>query len=79
MYAARLGDFKAHFITQGAYGEFGDKKVHETPLLFNLSFDPGEHFNIADKHPEVLSEIKNLIQEHQKNLIRGEDQLADRE
>lgn len=79
LYAARLGDFKAHFITQGAYGEFGDKKVHETPLLFNLSFDPGEHFNIADKHPEVISEIRNFVKEHQKNLIRGKDQLVDRE
>ncbi|WP_281542154.1 sulfatase family protein [Maribacter aestuarii] len=79
LFAARLGDFKAHFITQGAYGAFGEREVHEPPLLFNLAFDAGEHFNIADKHPAIISEIRELVKEHQKNLVKGKDQLVDRE
>lgn len=79
LFAARLGDFKVHFITQGAYGAFGERKVHEPPLLFNLAFDAGEHFNIADKHPAIISEIRELVKEHQKNLVKGKDQLVDRE
>jgi arylsulfatase A len=79
IYAARLGDFKAHYITQGAYGQFGEKKVHDSPILYNLSQDPSEQFNIAEKHPEVLKKIKALVTEHKSNLVAGKDQLTDRE
>ncbi|WP_396635855.1 sulfatase [Maribacter sp. R77961] len=79
LYAARLGDYKAHFITQGAYGEFGKRIVYDVPLLYNLAYDPGEHFNIADAHPEVLKQIENLVLEHNSQLVRGKNQLIDRE
>lgn len=79
IYAARLGNYKAHFITQGAYGELGERIVHKKPLLFNLSHDPSEQFDIADKHPEILKRIEKLITDHKSKLIRGEDQLAERE
>jgi len=79
IYAARLGDFKAHYITQGAYGQFGEKKVHDSPILYNLSQDPSEQFNIAEKHPEVLKKIKALVTDHKSNLVAGKDQLTDRE
>ena len=78
LYAARLGDYKAHFITQGAYGQFGQKEVHETPLLFNLSHDPSEKFDVAAQHPEVLEQINQLVEAHNAKLIRGKDQLAER-
>lgn len=79
IYAARLGDFKAHFITQGAYGEFGERQEHETPLLFNLSHDAAEKFDISEKHPEILKQIQELVAAHKSNLVAGEDMLADRE
>lgn len=79
LYAARLGDFKAHFITQGAYGEFGDREVHDPPLLFNLSHDASEKFNIAENHPEILEQINELVKAHKSNLVKGKDQLVDRE
>lgn len=79
LYAARLGDFKAHFITQGAYGEFGERQEHGTPLLYNLAFDAGEHFNIAEKHPDILKEISDLVLRHESDLVKGKDQLVDKE
>ncbi len=79
LYAARLGDFKAHFITQGAYGEFGEREVHNPPLLFNVSQDASEKFNIAANHPEILEQINELVKDHKSNLIKGKDQLAERE
>ena len=79
LYAARLGDYKAHFITQGEYGMFGEKKVLESPLLYNLSQDPAEQFDVAAEHPEVLQQINQMIKEHRANLVVGKDQLADRE
>ena len=78
LYAARLGDYKLHYITQGAYGMFGEKEVHDPPLLFNLSHDPSEQYNVAEDHPEIIGQINELVKEHQANLVMGKDQLADR-
>lgn len=79
IYAARLGDFKAHFITQGAYGEFGERQEHTIPLLYNVSHDAAEKFDVAHKHPDILKQIQQLIVKHKTDLVAGEDQLADRE
>lgn len=79
LYAARLGDYKVHFITQGAYGEFGGRKIHNPPLLFNLNHDASEKFNISVEHPEVLEQINELVRDHNSNLVRGKDQLIERE
>ena len=79
LYAARLGDYKAHYTTEGAYGMHGEKVVHETPLLYNLSHDPSEQYDIAADHPEIIREINTLVREHQSKLVKGKDQLAGRE
>lgn len=75
LFAVRKGRWKAHFITQSSY--VGDEPItHSPPQLYNLEIDPSERFNIAEEHPEVLSEIRELVRQHEENLIRGEDQLA---
>lgn len=79
LYAARLGDYKAHYITQGEYGMFGERETHDIPILYNLSHDPSEQYNIAEDHPEIIEQINDFVKEHQANLIVGEDQLAERE
>lgn len=78
LFAVRVGDFKAHFITQGEYGMFGGRVVHDPPLLYNLSHDPSENYDIADKHPEILKKINAAVDKHRSNLIVGKDQLIDR-
>jgi len=77
LFAVRKGAFKAHLITQGAYGG-QPREEHETPLLYNLSEDPGEEHNIAADHPEIIEDIMVLIEEHQATLVRGPDQLRAR-
>ncbi|MBT8308292.1 MAG: sulfatase [Maribacter sp.] len=79
LFAARLGDFKAHFITQGAYGQFGEREEHNPPLLYNISHDPSENYNVAEQYPTIIPQINALVNAHKANLIRGEDQLAERE
>ena len=79
LYAVRLGDYKAHFITKGVYGQFGEKEIHNPPILYNLSEDPSEQFDIADDHPEVIAKINELVTEHKSKLIKGKDMLAERE
>ncbi len=91
IYAARLNGYKAHFITQGAYDYDGSnhhnakgyvernkKKILEKPLLYNLNEDPSEKFNIADQYPDVIEKIKELIDNHNKNLNAPIDLLSNR-
>lgn len=74
LFAARVGDFKAHFLTQAGYGE--PKAVpHDPPLLFNLKVDPSETTNVAKIHPEILNQIREKVEKHRSGLKPVESQL----
>lgn len=88
VYAIRKGDFKAHFITQNEYGSqtahpitdppleiTGTPVLQETPLLYNVNIDPSEKLNIAEQHPEVIAEIKMVLQKHLAGIVPVENQL----
>jgi arylsulfatase A-like enzyme len=60
--AARLGKWKAHFITTEL--QDSPKVEHETPLLFDLQVDPREKFDVAAEHPEVIERIKEAVAAH---------------
>jgi arylsulfatase A-like enzyme len=76
LYAARLGDWKAHYITRSAYGP--DKpEPHDPPLLFHLGEDVGERFNRAAEHPEVLAKIAEAVQRHRADLKPAPSQLVE--
>ena len=77
LYAYRLGHYKLHLITEGAYLGPPEKEVHEEPLLYNLHEDPAERFNIAAQHPAVVAEILAAIEEHRASLIE-QDPIFDR-
>ncbi len=77
LYAVRLGAFKAHFITEGAYGPPA-REAHDPPLLYNLEVDPSEKYNIAEDHTDIIEQIKVLVQKHNSELVKGEDQLKNR-
>ncbi len=78
IYAARLGKYKAHYITQLAYVRDTQKTEHNPPLLYDLEHDPSEKYNIAEQHPEVIEQINKMVEEHKKSVIPVKDQLADR-
>jgi arylsulfatase A-like enzyme len=73
VYAIRKGAFKAHFIVQPEYG--GKETVLEKPLLYNLNIDPSEKYDIADKHPDVLKEINQILSKHLETVVKVESQL----
>ena len=74
VYAIRKGAYKAHFITQGEYGG-PEKEYHDPPLLFNLLVDPSEKLDIAELHPEVILEIREVLAAHRAGLSEVENQL----
>ncbi|MCA9246375.1 MAG: sulfatase [Planctomycetales bacterium] len=73
--AARLGPWKAHFITQSAYGG-GKPETHDPPLLFQLEHDPSERHNVAADHRDVLAEINDLVAKHREGLVVAKSQLG---
>lgn len=74
VFAVRKGAYKAHFITQPEYGS-NVKTIQDPPLLYNLNVDPSEKYNIAEKHPEIIKEIKNVLAEHLETVVAVENQL----
>jgi arylsulfatase A-like enzyme len=72
--AARLGPWKAHFMTQAGYGQLKPEK-HDPPLLFNLDNDPSEQYDLAKDHGDVIADIRKLVSEHESGLVAPPSQL----
>lgn len=64
LYAVRQGAWKAHFVSQGAYGQFGERVDHETPELYNLDHDPSEKYNVAASHPDIVERLRAVAADH---------------
>ncbi len=74
LFAVRVGSFKAHFITQGAYHK-QERVEHNPPLLYNLDEDPSERFDVSKKFPEIINEIRELVRKHNSRMVMGPDLL----
>lgn len=74
LFAARVGKWKAHYFTQPGYGT-PKPEAHEPPLLFDLNSDPGEAYNVAAEHPEVLAQIAAAVERHRAKLVPANSQL----
>jgi hypothetical protein len=72
--AVRHGPWKAHFMTQASYGQ-PEPEMHDPPILYQLEHDPGEKWNLADKHPEVIEAIRREMEQHRAKLKPAESQL----
>lgn len=77
VFAVRLGEYKAHYITQPGYGTT-DEIHHNLPLLFDLAHDPSEQYNIAPQNREVVADIQEFLEKHQATVEPAEDQLRKR-
>lgn len=84
VFAVRKGAYKAHFYTQSEFNHTwghpvteptteitNERMEHDPPLLYNLNTDPGERFNIADEHPEMIADIRKLLEEHKASVAIG--------
>lgn len=76
LYAARLGPWKAHFITRPGYGP--EKPApHDPPLLFHLGQDAGERYDVAAQNPEVIARIRAAVEKHRATLAPAPSQLVE--
>jgi arylsulfatase A-like enzyme len=74
LFAARLGKWKAHYLTQSGYGT-PQPTVHDPPLLFDLHADPGESSNVAEQHPDVIQQIGASVARHRERVQAAPTQL----
>jgi arylsulfatase A-like enzyme len=69
--------FKLHRAMQTPAARAGGAANQPSPAweLFNLDVDPGERFNVASKHPEVVASLTTRLAEHQKTVEPFENQI----
>jgi arylsulfatase A len=72
--AVRNGPWKAHFITQPAYGG-GGPETHDPPLLFHLDHDPSEKHDLSKENPDVIAAIEEIVERHRADLDPPPSQL----
>ena len=76
LYAARLGPWKANFITRTGYGP--DKaQTNSPPLLFNVAQDAGEYFNVASNHLDIVASMEQAVEKHRATIMPVKNQLSD--
>ena len=67
LFAVRKGWWKAHWKTRSGYGADAVEE-HATPLLYHLGRDPGEQFDVAQDHPDVVAELEREAERHRATL-----------
>lgn len=72
--AIRKGSWKMHLYTRT---EYEGKKIqkHDPPLLFNVETDPSEKYDVAEKHPDVIEDLKKEIVKHEATVKKVPSQL----
>ena len=72
--AIRHGPWKAHFITQSAYGN-QPAESHDPPLLFQLEHDPSEKYDVSKDHADVIATIQQVAEKHRATVQAPPSQL----
>lgn len=66
--AVRMGAWKLHYDILPDGKEFDNYITPEKPLLYHLEHDPGEQYDVAEKHPEVIEQIEEIVKKHLNDL-----------
>jgi arylsulfatase A-like enzyme len=67
--AFRKGAYKLHLVTQGAYGQPPERTVHTQPVLYHLTSDPSERFDVAARNPQVVADLMQAIDRHRAGMV----------
>ncbi len=78
LFAARKDAYKLYFFENNPAGYPGRMKKLDTLPLFDLHHDPSEKYDIADEHPDVITEIQAMVQQHRLTLDSVSSQLESR-
>lgn len=68
LYAYRLGQWKLHYVLEGAYGQPPQRTTLTTPELYDLRRDPSEKFDVAAENPDIVARIEAAVARHRAGL-----------
>ena len=79
LWAARVGSHKLVLESWESLGTekqigwrgYANHRTHDPPLLFDLSTDPAEKWDIAEGKPEVVNRILDAIRQHREFVSEG--------
>ncbi|PSL03611.1 putative sulfatase [Haloactinopolyspora alba] len=70
--AIRHGDWKLHVRRESNLGRFTGRldwdATEEMPQLFDLSRDPGEHYDLSDHYPELTARLQTRLSDFDASL-----------
>ena len=46
-------------------------EAHDPPLLYDLDQDPGEKYDVAARHPDVIAAIREIAARHARTMAHG--------
>ncbi|EON77984.1 Arylsulfatase [Lunatimonas lonarensis] len=78
LFGARKGAYKAHYYQNNPRGYPERMEVLDQPKLYQVQHDPGEQYDLAAKHPEILDEIAEMVEIHRSNLVPAPTNLESR-
>jgi arylsulfatase A-like enzyme len=78
IFAARKGDFKLYFYENNPDGYPEQMRKLDTLRLFNVQHDPSEKYELANKHPEIIVEIQEMVARHRTTVDSVGSQLEKR-
>jgi arylsulfatase A len=78
LFAVRKDSYKLYFFKNNPDGYPERLEILEKAQLFNLSIDPSERFEIAEKHPETVADLIRLAEEHKSKMVMAPSNLEKR-
>lgn len=76
LWAARVGNHKLVLESWESLGTekqigwrgYANHRTHSPPMLFDLSTDPGERWDVAARQPDIVEKIGEKIKHHRQSL-----------
>ncbi|MEX2594552.1 MAG: sulfatase [Anditalea sp.] len=78
IFAARMGDYKLHFYQNNPLGYPEKMEKLEVKKLYHLQHDPSEKYDLAEKHPKIITEIEEMVKNHQSTVVPFKSNLEKR-
>lgn len=78
LFAARKGAYKLYYYKNNPDGYPEKMEILDKVQLFNLQLDPSERANIADKFPDIIAQINEMVAQHQAGIVPVANQLEKR-
>ncbi|RXK48840.1 sulfatase family protein [Aquirufa rosea] len=77
LFAARLGDYKLYYFKNNPIGYPEKIEKLEKPVLYNISLDPSEQYDISNNNEKVIQEINELVLKHKASVKAVKNNLED--